>query len=101
MRNSRDDPVELAAEAFRLLREGVDVRDVVIALRWPPKEIEALYADWERLGDMLVPRARVQLERMVRYRLLMAEIWERGPPDALRAQRPRMGDSAGCSSRRR
>jgi hypothetical protein len=38
----RDDPGELAAEAFKLLRDGVDVRDVVIALRRPPKEIEAV-----------------------------------------------------------
>ena len=70
------DPGELAAEAFKLLRDGVDVRDLVIALRRPPGEIEALFADWERMGDALVisPRVRSQLARMARHDLLDDDI---------------------------
>jgi hypothetical protein len=73
------DPGELAAEAFKLLRDGVNIRDRVIALPRPPTEIETLYADWERMGNGLVisPRVRSQLERMARHRLrLDAEIME-------------------------
>jgi hypothetical protein len=72
------EPGELAAETFRLFRDGVDVRDVVIAVRRPPTEIEALHTDWERMGDMLVIswRIRSQLSRMVRHDLLSPEILE-------------------------
>jgi hypothetical protein len=72
------EPGELAAEAFKLFRDGVDVRDAVIALRRPPVEVEALYADWERLGDMLFVsgRVRAQLSRMVTYELLDEEVFE-------------------------
>jgi hypothetical protein len=65
------DPGELAAEAFQLLRDGVDIRDLVIALRRPPTEIEILYSDWERMGDALVisPGVRSQLARMARHGL--------------------------------
>jgi hypothetical protein len=72
------DAGELAAETFKFLRDGVDIRDVVIALRRPTKEIEALYVDWERMGDMLVisKRTRGQLARLVRHGLLSGAIAE-------------------------
>jgi hypothetical protein len=76
-RHCRDEG-ELAAEAFTLLRDGVDVRDVVIALRRPATEIAALYAEWERMGGTLVisPALHAQLARMVRHRLLAGGILE-------------------------
>jgi hypothetical protein len=81
---------DLAAEAFKLLRDGVDVRDLVIALRRPASEVEALYADWERLGDMIVvsARTRLQLVRMIDHGLpisfQMLEAIESDDADCLR-----------------
>lgn len=82
-------PGELAAEAFKLLRDGVDVRDLVIGLRRPPAEIEALYADWERMGDALVisSRVRSQLARMAGHGFLddaILEAIEANDADTLR-----------------
>ena len=69
-------PGELAAAAFKLFRDGVDVRDAVIALQRLPTEVEALYADWERLGDMLFVSRHVRfiLGRMVNDELLDTRI---------------------------
>jgi hypothetical protein len=81
-------PGELAAEAFKLFREGVDVRDAVIALRRPPTVVEVLYADWERLGDMFFvsPQIRFILGQMTRDDLLDSRILdgiEDDSPEAL------------------
>lgn len=71
-------PGELAAAAFKLFRDGVDVRDAVIALARQPAEVEALYADWERLGDMLFIswRIRSELSRMARHGLIDPDVLE-------------------------
>jgi hypothetical protein len=70
------EPGDLAAETFRLLRDGVNIRDIVIALRRPPAEIEALHADWARMGDTFVISSDVhsQLARMASHGLLSDEI---------------------------
>ena len=39
------EPGDIAAEAFKLLRDGVDARDLVIALRRPAAEIATIYAE--------------------------------------------------------
>jgi hypothetical protein len=69
---------ELASEAFKMFRDGVDVRDVVIALKKPPDEIETLYAQWERMGGAVVfsEKVRGQLERLVAHRAIPAEVLE-------------------------
>jgi hypothetical protein len=70
------DPDQVGAEAFLLFRDGVDARDVVIALKRPPREIAMFYADWERMGHAIVisDEVHTQLERMVRLRLLPQEV---------------------------
>jgi hypothetical protein len=83
------DPGELAAEAFKLFREGVDVRDVVIALRRPPGEVAELYASWERMGDSIVisPKLKTHLQHLVTCRLLEGEIMaaiENDDPESLK-----------------
>lgn len=72
------DPGGFAAEAFKLFRDGVDVRDAVIALRRSPGEVETLYADWERLGDMLFLSSPVrwQLSRMASHGLVDEQVVE-------------------------
>jgi hypothetical protein len=72
------DPGELAAEAFKFFRDGVDQRDVVIALKRPPQEIEQLYTAWERMGGALFVSEQIcgQLLRMTRQRLLAPEVLE-------------------------
>ena len=91
------EPGELAAEAFKLFRDGVDVRDAVIALRRPPAEVEALSADWERLGDMLFvsQRVRWQLDRMARTGLLSEEIVEAIDADDADTLRDLVSDATG------
>ena len=66
----------MAAEAFKLFRDGADVRDAVIALRRTPAEVETLYTDWERLDDMLFIswRVRSALSRMAHHGLIDEEI---------------------------
>jgi hypothetical protein len=73
-----EDSGELGAEAFMLFREGVDVRDVVIALRRPPEEIWALYKQWETMGDAIVLSKEVheQLSRLARHRLIPDAVLE-------------------------
>jgi len=58
------------------LRDGVDVRDLVIALRRPAAEVAAIYAEWERMGYAIVisDRVHAQLERMVKQGLLSGRI---------------------------
>jgi predicted transcriptional regulator len=70
------DAGELAAEAFKLFRDGVDQRDVLIALKRSPQEIEGLYAAWERMGGAHFVSEKVydQLRRMTHLRLLAPEV---------------------------
>jgi hypothetical protein len=70
------DAGELAAEAFRLLRDGIDIRDLVIALRRPPREVEVLHADWQRMGESIVisPRTRSELSRLAYHDLISDEM---------------------------
>jgi hypothetical protein len=60
----------LAAEAFKLFRDGVAQRDVVIALKRPPKEIGQLYVAWKRMGGALFVSEQIydQLRRMTQCR---------------------------------
>ena len=62
----------------RFFRDGVDQRDVVIALKRPPEEIEQLYCAWERMGGALFvsEQAYGQLRRMMQLRLLPHEVLE-------------------------
>jgi hypothetical protein len=64
--------------SFKMYRDGIDVRDVVIALKRPPTEIAALFHQWERMGNALVVSQEVygQLNRMVGHRLLDAVVLE-------------------------
>jgi hypothetical protein len=56
----------------------------VIAPGRPPTDIESLYTERERLGDMLVlsPRVRSQLVRMVSHGLMSDDILEAIEDDA-------------------
>lgn len=97
------DPGELAAEAFKLFRDGVDQRDVVIALKRPPQEIEQLYIAWERMGGALFVSEKVygQLRRMVQCRLLAPEVLEAIEEDDHEGLREYVGSAVQAQPRRR
>jgi hypothetical protein len=84
----RDAPGQLAAEAFKLFRDGIDPRDAVICLERPPAEVEELYAGWQRMGESLVisTRTRTILSHMVQIRMLPEPVLiaiEEDEPDVL------------------
>jgi len=62
------EPGEVAARAFEMFDEGKTVRAIVVALRRPPAEVEALYDQWkEGGGDQMIihPAAYDELVRFV------------------------------------
>ncbi len=93
----------LGAEAFKLFRDGVDVRDVVISLQRPPGEIWALYKQWEEMGNAIVLSDQVhgQLSRLVRHGLLADTVLEAIENDDYEAIRDFINDSAGTRPGRR
>lgn len=93
------DPGDLASEAFKLLRDGVEARDIVIALRRTPEEIEALQVAWERMGGALFisEKVRGQLQVLANQRRLPIEILdaiENDDSDSLRSYVRRKAASA-------
>lgn len=94
---------ELGAEAFKLFRDGVDVRDVVISLQRPPAEIWALYKQWEEMGNAIVLSDQVhsQLARMVRHGLLADTVLEAIENDDYETIRDYVNDSAATRTSRR
>jgi hypothetical protein len=67
---------DVAAESFKLFRDGVDQRDAVIALKRAPHEIEQLYIAWERMGGAIFISDKVcsQLQRLAMYGLMAPEV---------------------------
>jgi hypothetical protein len=53
---------DVAADAFALFDDGVDVVDAVIQLRVSPDAIEQLYERWARLRSMLILSAQARSE---------------------------------------
>lgn len=97
------DPGDLAAEAFKLFRDGVDVRDVVISLQRPPGEIWALYEHWETMGNALVlsDEVHAQLSRLARHGLLADTVLEAIENDDYETIRDFINDSVGTRTTRR
>jgi hypothetical protein len=97
------DAGEIGAEAFKLFRDGVDVRDVVISLQRPPGEIWALYKQWEEMGNAIVLSDQVlgQLSRLVRHRLLADTVLEGIENDDYEVIRDFINDSLGARPKRK